>query len=273
MASFGLMGPERVLPIPDLASVALVFDGASITELIIRLYIQTLRGMEEYKGLTIGTKDLFGNPGAILMEMTSPAAAAMHYDSMDELVFVTPRVALLQTSESKENWENILTAANLQSPMTAISKMLYRASNRGGRPFAEPQALGEELRAKKAQARVAAVSKQEQARRTKTFTINIQEFNGKGREEIARLIIDAIKNKAKVQFDEGLDMELKEGEWKMVRNAEGNWNGKLLVHAKSLEEVQMTMKEIYGTAVEADGRSHTIEISSEHVSHPRRGAR
>ena len=83
---------------------------------------------------------------------------------------------------------------------------------------------------------------------------------------MARHIMEAISKATSMQMDENSSIgNLKEGEWRMSLNAEGTWNANTQVQAKSTEAIQEIMKKIHGIAIEADGMSHTIEVSSDFV--------
>ena len=265
-------GPKKSLGSTGIAprvTFSLAFDKDAVSDLEIRIYIDTLRDTTALEDRLIGSKALFGNSGAILMDITDPSVASTYYSSMDEMVFASPSLVILQTSMSAEDWGNTITISSMNTPLTAIQKMRYRSSNRGGRPFAKAQVLEQDVNSKKAQAHAANTSTQEHLRRSLMATISIQELSAKGRDDMARSLIDAIQNATTIQYDEQVALgDLKEGEWRMIKSTAGHWTGRIQVQAKAVADIQNMMAKIHGSAIEVDGLSHTVEISSDFVKSP-----
>ena len=157
----------------------------------------------------------------------------------------------------------------MDTPLTAIQKMRYRSSNRGGRPFAKAQVLEQEANSEKAQAHASKTSTQEHLHRSLMTTISIQELSAKGRGDMAKSLSDAIQKWTTIQHHEQVALgDLKEGEWVMIKSTAGRWTGRIQVQAKTVADIQDMTANIHGLAIEVDGLSHTVEISCDFVKSP-----
>ena len=57
---------------------------------------------------------------------------------LDEVLMVSPRLAVLHTAASKEAWEGLMTSQLTSQPDKAITIIRWRRSQHGGRPWAKP---------------------------------------------------------------------------------------------------------------------------------------
>ena len=90
-----------------------------------------------------------------------------------------------------------------------------------------------------------------------------------GREEIAKKIVEALMGATYITFTPRLTPgDLQEGEWRLIQSTDGNWIGKLIFEAKDQVDIRKVFAKIYGSAVEIDGMSHTIEVSSDFLKNP-----
>jgi len=247
----------------------MVFED-SVTEIDIRIFMSVMRDMPEFSHTVMGSKSLFCDSAAILMDVNHPDAAIRTFSDMDEMVFASSQLVLLHTSTPAENWANSMTICAEQSPLSLITKMRYRASNRGGRPFAKAQLLEQDIDSARAKAQSQKLPPSEQKRRSLNATQTVQELSAKGREHVANVLMGKLEEMLALHYKESTAAgDLKDWEWKLVKSVEGHWIGKIIFQARLEDELKQIMKAIHGTSIEIDGLCHLIEISSKFLKHPK----
>ena len=163
-----------------------------------------------------------------------------------------------------------MTICAEQFPLSSITKMRYRASNRGGRPFAKAQLLDQDIDSARAKAQSQKLPPSEQKRRSLNATLTVQELSAKGREHVANALMGKLEEMLAFHYKESTAAgDPKEGEWKLVKSVEGHWTGKIILQARLEDELKQIMKAIHGTSIEIDGLCHLIEISSKFLKHPK----
>ena len=100
--------------------------------------------------------------------------------------------------------------------------MRYRATNKGGRPFAKPQLLDKDIQAMKTRASASKPSQVEQERRNLLATITMQSVEAAGRDEIAGKIMGVLKGADQGYVHKSSPGELAEGEWRQALSSEGH---------------------------------------------------
>ncbi len=71
---------------------------------------------------------------ARLLDTSAPQAIRGARGMLDALLMVSPRLAVLHTSESKETWEALITAQLRRNPEQAITIIRWRRSQHVGIP-------------------------------------------------------------------------------------------------------------------------------------------
>ena len=112
-----------------------------ITPLGLRLYTAMLRTIPELRIVHIGSQSLFVEPAALLVDCGNCQTFEDAVGVIEEVVLVSPRLCLITTPHTIEHWRNLLTKKLETDASGAITKLRYRQSQDGGRPFAVPEAL------------------------------------------------------------------------------------------------------------------------------------
>ena len=249
------------------------FDREKTTDMDIQLMIMHLRDQDALCNCFIGSKNLYGDPKAIMVEFTKVQALVSHLVFVAEAVLVSPRLALIHTGASAHDWGEMMTVQAISTPLEKIEKMKFRPSF-GGRPFAKIQVLDKTAQGFKARAAAQTMGKTEEERRSLNVTINIQDLISTGKDNIGRDIMQALNSKAMNTYDteraEG--GELATGEWRLVKSFDDKWVGKIQVQAASIEDVKFLFRTLQGSAIEVDGQSCVIEVLSDFVRDPNLGA-
>ena len=126
------------------------FQRTQVTDLDIHLNISILRKSRTLQTALIGSRSLFVNGAALLIDVGEPQALSKASELMDEVVLVSPRLALATTSKPVQEWATHMTEQFQQDPLAAISKVRQRVS-KGGRPFAKPYLLDPQMQASRNQ--------------------------------------------------------------------------------------------------------------------------
>ena len=219
-------GPRRSLAhiaATPRSTLTIASDTETTTDIDIRMHIAALRDEPLLRNCLIGSRKLFGDSSAILMDINDPCVAEQYYNMIDEMFFSSPSLILLHTSTPQEDWSNVMTVSMKNTPLAAIQKMRYRSSNKGGRPFAKAQMLEKEINAFKAGAKAAETSEQEQTRRALLATVSIPTLEAAGREAIADRLVEAMQAATTMTFtNRSTPGDLKKGECRLMQTPKAN---------------------------------------------------
>jgi hypothetical protein len=108
----GWEGPRRSLGTrgEDRRSVFVgTFMAPMVSELDLRLYIKALQNRDGLAGVLVGSRSLFNDKSTFLVDMGHPRAIAAVSNLVDEVVLVSPKLAIMSTSKSAEAWCSTLT--------------------------------------------------------------------------------------------------------------------------------------------------------------------
>ena len=122
------------------------------SDLTATLCCRHLRSVLPGQDVYVGRHDAYLDSSSLMVELTHWAALATVKQWCDDIVPLSPHLALIKTQAPPGIWQETLTEIMLQDPARCITKIKWRKSMHGGRPWATPAATAVQLQAIKAQA-------------------------------------------------------------------------------------------------------------------------
>ena len=113
------------------------------TEILIR----QMRRLVLTPEMLIGNKELYVADDALVLECLSPAVMTKASPLCSEALFLSPDKVLIRTEASADTWVQVMDQLCREGELTIISKLRWKASRFGGRPFALPTATSSALAA------------------------------------------------------------------------------------------------------------------------------
>ena len=241
------------------------FDEQAVSNLDMRLYTRTLRNNQVLGEALIGQQDLFTDPGALLVDFGHVRALTQAIDSVDECVLVSPRLALVTTPCRTEHWRVVMTSQLASDPLGAITKIRFRQSQHGGRPWATPEALPMQIRsarnrAAQAQATTAGATQRNELQ----STLRLSDAAAGRTDELLSLILQKIGGVTNVGFRPVEDERtLQPYEVRPIRTQLGKWTGTLEFACASSAELRAIHTSLHGNSIEISGICAIVEVEND----------
>ena len=230
-----------------------------------RLYTRTLRNNQVLGEALIGQQDLFTDPGALLVDFGHVRALTQAIDSVDECVLVSPRLALVTTPCRTEHWRVVMTSQLASDPLGAITKIRFRQSQHGGRPWATPEALPMQIRsarnrAAQAQATTAGATQRHELQ----STLRLSDAATGRTDELLSLILQKLGGVTNVGFRPVEDERtLQPYEVRPIRTQLGKWTGTLEFACASSAELRAIHTSLHGNSIEISGICAIVEVEND----------
>ena len=84
---------------------------------------------------------MYADPTARRVEITSPEVTPVLNPLVDQIVLVSPRLALVCTQVTQQEWTHALTTMQHADPEVAATLITWRRSHHDGAPWAAPDML------------------------------------------------------------------------------------------------------------------------------------
>jgi hypothetical protein len=239
------------------------FNHPDITEIDLQLYISILRRQPDLQGAFIGPLKLYTEPGALLTEFGHTKALTEALESIENIVLVSPRLALVTTSESSEHWCALLTRQLKSDPLGAIMKLRFRPSRHGGRAFAKPEALPCNIKQTKAKAAARPPPAADGTAHELQSTIQISEIPTGTPDDLLLYIIDQLGAAIGAPFRQKAQQgPLNAYECRPVRDAIGKWTGSIDFKCASQQEHGLLYAKLQGSGIELSGTCCVLDITN-----------
>ena len=118
-----------------------------MSELEQTIVLANLRGEFAGIGIVLGHKNLFGQQDALICEMNAPSAVGFISHLCCQFIFLSPDKAILKTNAALDAWQPVLDDLMHSDPESAVTRVRWKASTNGGRPWCSPQATPAQLAA------------------------------------------------------------------------------------------------------------------------------
>jgi len=117
------------------------FDANAVSNLELTGIVKFLRNAPELRLALVGSEELFGNPNALILDLADTRKVYEVRDMIDEIVFVSPTKAVIDSQNTAREWENTMTNMYQQDPKHALKGLRFRQGLFGGKAFAKPGVL------------------------------------------------------------------------------------------------------------------------------------
>jgi len=236
------------------------FDEGHISSLDLVGIVRQLRNLPELRFAFIGPESLFANPHALIMDLAEIRSVYAAGDMINEMVLVSPSRAIIDTSHSIGEWENVLTDQFQQDPKSAIKGIRFRQGIFKGRPFAKPGVLSKVAFNERARQRLAHVPAEIRERELLTMSLHIDGLPVTQRLAIVQKIISQIDVVAGVRLGLRTGESLAPGEWCLGEESEEG--GNIAVLLRNPEEHVKLLSHIHGAGLSINGHFLSLEVCS-----------
>ena len=104
-------------------------------------YISRLRSSPELSRFAVGAEKLFADVTTRRVEITSPEVIPLINPIIDQVVVVSPRLLLVHTQASQQDWIQTMTNMHHTDAEVAATLVTWRRSHHQGDPWAAPEML------------------------------------------------------------------------------------------------------------------------------------
>ena len=178
---------------------------------ILRKEVQRLLQPE---GVLVGMRNIYKNMAALLMEITSWDVTKHIQPLCEDIVALSPKWAIVRTVVKAERWSEILTDLMRNDPYSCILRLQWRQSYHGGRPWALPAAISQQVQAVCVQAKERLSGRCASAAASQESTISINGNLGPNPVELIRHMLNSIQAKLGFPLREVPDVDhMSVGDW------------------------------------------------------------
>ncbi|CAK0836583.1 unnamed protein product [Prorocentrum cordatum] len=202
----------------------------------------------------------------MLVDMATPEALSEIHHLTEEVVLASRRLAVMTTGRSARIWEDAITAQNELHPTEAVEQIRFRSSHAGGRAWVKPAILTSKMKKERSKALVEAAPHHRAEYLKLQATLIIQGATSGARHGDPKVIMQKIATTTRQawKLQEGAG-DLQPMEWTAMVDGFGQWLGKVLLQARSQEDIAHLFAEVHGSGIEIDGICHVVEVESNHV--------
>ena len=118
-----------------------VYLHRDVTDLTMTAYISRLRSSPELSRFAVGAEKLFADVTTRRVEITSPEVIPLINPIIDQVVVVSPRLLLVHTQASQQDWIQTMTNMHHTDAEVAATLVTWRRSHHQGDPWAAPEML------------------------------------------------------------------------------------------------------------------------------------
>ena len=209
--------------------------------MVIRMTIRRLRRSALPPSTVVGSSLLVADSAAMLVEGTDFQGLLKMYDQMEEMLPIDQRTALMYPTGDKQTWEDALTALADSDPAHCTTMVRWRRSQNGGRPWARPQKLQQDLiaatqRAKSSAAAGTAASRD--AARSALISLSGPSLGADPaavREAILRQVVVTL---GRPLHPSSPGCALQADQWAGSVDDSGIWDGKIRIKVKTEAEIK-----------------------------------
>jgi hypothetical protein len=243
------------------------FEASRVSDLDLRLYSKALQGIEGLQGVLIGSRSLFSDRSSYLVDMGHPRAISEVVSLIDEVVLVSPRLAIMITAKSADTWSQRLTDQFKADPLVAIEKIRSRVSRNGGRPWAKPCLLQNHMRAAKSRMATSKSAGASAARVELRSCIAVQGLTMSRANSMITSLMQRVSEVLGLPLRHCADVAaMRPHDWAVARNPKGDWAGRILIESETPREVQDLFNRIHGSSIEVNGMSYALEVDNAYAN-------
>jgi len=220
------------------------------------MFLKYIQGVRVLSRCIVGFRSLFKDPDAFLVDFNDPVALHPHLSMIESCVLVPKSLAIMRTQSSRQDWIASLT----QYGRGEFSARVFRIRRRkGGRERAKPATLPQQMRSTGAGT-------------FNTASHSVLHFVN-APVSVARHVVVHVMLKVAMllgipltQVPTEQHVPTDETCYQTQNGRTEQWNGKVFVWLRSIEEHQALHKLMHGTSVTMYGNSVVVEVSNTSVT-------
>ena len=241
------------------------FDGSIVSDLDVQLYMKMLRQSPTLQGALIGSRGLFTSEAALLADFGNVRSISEETHFLDEVVLVSPRLALLTTPHDSRYWGGTLTRQLRSDPTSAIKGIRYRPS-KGGRPWAKPAALPIQIQNARAQAALRNAHTTATMEHQHRCAISITEIPTGMPDDLLQVIVQHVSDILGLPLQRNDDLNaMRVYDWQPLQDPLGRWRGGLVVQCSNQQETRTLHDRLQGNCIERNGTPCILEVNNPHA--------
>ena len=234
-----------------------LFFSPEVTSLHMGMYTSHLRNHQVLARMALGSETLFADPTALRLEMTSPEVIPQVNSMLEQIVMVSPRLALMHTQHTAEEWARVLTAMHHFDPARTVPLITWRQSHQRPHIFAAPDRLQPQAQAERLERmdREQRPTPLHQYRRD-LVAIEVKGTLGPDPDQLLAALVTEIGNTLSRAMVHGRqEMGLEPFQFWARRDATGAWTGTVMVLLPAVEDAVALHGVLDGGTVQVGSRS------------------
>ena len=218
-----------------------------------RIALMRVKMHLNHMDVVVGLHSTFGNPDAILIEVSGAGAGCLVQELTEDAVMISSRLMLARSRASEKQWRDKVEELH-QMEGEYIEKVRYRPSQ-GGETIATLPVLQEEKERKMK-------PNKDDEEKMKQVILRLRGEFIETRGDQAQTFMKMISKATLVQFDEEeSEIVINKGQWKKLSDPRFGWKGDIITKCESAEKIIDIYKLIEGKTIEmGEGARITVEV-------------
>ena len=237
---------------------------SGISEFAARLSCKELAKALQGLRCTVGLRATYLDKSALLVDGTDWEALHPVDHLCEDILPVSPRVALIHTGVLANIWEGVLTDMMRNNPTCCILKLRWRQSYHGGRPWAQPAATTAQMQAVKTQVNIRLQGRTPGAGRDLESLITFPGNLGPEPEALVGEVMKSIASRlGAVLFERPVGENLEPGHWCMLKHpGSQDPTGRARIRLSNRADAEKLEKAINAQPVYVGGETLAIQVSN-----------
>ena len=236
------------------------FDAGKVSNLELTGIVKFLRNLPELRLAFVGSEQLFGNPNALILDFADTRTIYEVRDMLEEIVFVSPSRAVIDTQNTSREWENIMTHMYHQDPRSALKGLRFRVGLFGGKTFARPGVLAAYAANDRARLKLDRAPQEIRDRELLNTQLHISGLPQTQKGEVMQKIITHITDVVGIRLCPRTGDSLAHGEWEVGEDSKEG--GQIHVLLRSPEDHIKLLSHVHGAGLSINGHHLSIEVRS-----------
>ena len=238
-----------------------VYLHRDVTDLTMAAYLSRLRSSPELSRFAVGTEKLFADVTTRRVEITSPEVIPLINPIVDQVVVVSPRLLLVHTQASQQDWVQALTTMHHLDAEVAVTLVTWRCSHHQGDPWAAPEMLQARASALRQRARHNRRPGRLSHYQRHLTRVTLRGPKGPDPEALLATLATQVQTAMGRPFARGRSAEgLESDQFWEERDARGHWTGTIHFLLPDLVDIIATHRLLEGATVQVGSACSTIAV-------------
>ena len=232
-----------------------------IRPLHLTTYIHHLRQCPSLSRFAVGTESLYADPVARRMEITSPEAVLLVHHMLDQVVLVSPKLALINTTHTAEEWTKVITVMHNADPLTAVTLLTWRRPHHRPQIFAAPDMLQTRATALRRNARCSLRPSQHNEYNRRLVTVTVRGPLGPDPDLLLTTFVELLQTSLGITISRGTgEFDVEPAQFWEKRDALGGWKGVMFLYLATLDETAAVHHTFEGASLQVGGTFATVSV-------------